>query len=436
MTNEATIHKFDDPEYLKRFITSTIKESKNIDEARKGMFGGGLMKSLARGEKDAEQRADNVFNFFRTVASGNAYEIGKFAERNLAEYKSAVNDGRITDIEFKTLSPAIEGTAASGGYAVPIEWAADLSRNLGKYGYARRHLRNISMERNLLNIPGLLTKPSVAVVAENGTIAASKPTMDNLQLTAKKIAGIYSASIEYLQDTNIDNYGIILDIYTEQFQIGEDTAAFQNANTDWNGMLWYGAGAITSGVAANGARAVSRTGSASGGATTYNQLGDTAAATDIWGDLLLLLQNQPSALYEGGKFFIPQECLIAAIGMRDADKRMLNNIQGAFEVKTGLDGQPALYLFGYEAVVLPNGIMITYDASAHVGAPFIAFCNPIRAYAMMGTRGGFTVDLLREATLESISLAANYLEAYRMTERLAFGIGRPNTVSVLRCDAS
>lgn len=421
---------------VQSMVTSTIKENAAIDKGRKGLFGAGLMKSLALKEPDAQNRVEKVFDFFRACVSEDPVLMNRASENNSAEYKSLLDANKITPWEFKALAPANEGTNSAGGYTVPVEFAADLSRNLGTYGYCRRYFRNIQMARKTLDLAGLLTKPSVALVAEGAAIGASKPVLDQLVLTAKKVAAIYPITNELLEDANIDTYSIILDIFTEQFQIFEDQSGFQNANTNWNGLLWYGAGAITSGIAANGARAYSRYNASNAGKTTYPQFGDTLINTGIdnWGDMLLLQTGQPSALFEGGKYFVDQNVLVALLSARTT--QAVFGTGNLLNWGTGLDGQPKLTFGGYEIVCIPSGIMLTYDASAHVSAPFTIFCNPQRAYVMMGLRGGFFVDTLREATVDTVSLGEIDAIGIRMKERIAFGTGRPETVSVLRNDAS
>lgn len=441
MAANPTIHRFDTPEHAVGSLMRKSTPDKIIEDARKEMMGGkGLMKSLAMqpGNQDGDRRLKKIFEFFQAALEGDEAYLFRSHKNRDAEAQELVNQGLISIAEFKALAPWNETTNSAGGYNVPNEFAADLARNLGKYGFARRYFRNWGMKSNKTNIPGLLTKPTVAVYAENATIAASKPVEDNTLLTAKKIASIFPVTNEALEDSNIDVYAAMIDIFTEQFQISEDQSAFQNSNTNWNGLLWYGAGTITSGVAANGARAYSRINNSAGGKTTFPQFGDALAANglDNWGDLLLMLTGQPSALFQEGKFFIDQNVMVALLSARSTQGLFGVNYDSLIEWNAGPDANWTLSFAGYEIVVLPSGIMITYDASAHVSEPYTAFCNPIRSWTTMGTRGGFVIDTLKEGTLDTVSLAANDLQSLRMKERVAFATARPETVAVLRNDAS
>ncbi len=311
---QAITRRFDRPE-LEQIVSSTIVKhspSKIIDEGRKRM---GPIHSFSQG-KDTEIR--KALEYMRAALHGDNEYLSRASRKFQSEAQNLVNDGSITPAEYNTLSPWNETTASAGGYNVPPQYAADIARNLGKYGFARRYFRQWPMASNIVNIPGLLTKPSVAINAENTAIAASKPVEDQTVLTAKKIAAIFATTDEAFEDSNIELYAVMIDIFSEQFGITEDTNAFQNANTNWNGLLWYGAGTITSGIAANGARAYSRKNSSTGGNTGYPQMSDAASTTDAWFDHLLMLQGQPSALFEDGIYFMDQNVLVAMLAMRDS----------------------------------------------------------------------------------------------------------------------
>lgn len=427
-----------DNEQITSLVTSLIARKNVIDNNRNTAFGktGGLMKGLLSNNTKAESDMKRSFDWFMAVANDDKAYLQKANDQYRIDWIEAYNNDELSRTEFKTLAPANEGTNSAGGYNVPLPFATELSRNLGNYGYARKYFRIMPMDRKSLAIAGLKTKPTVAVYAENAAIGASKPVLDQLVLTRGKLASIYAASNEYLEDANIDVLAAMIEIFAEQFGIAEDTNAFQNATTTWPGLLYYGAGTITSGIAANGAIAISRLANSAGGATSYPQNGDATAAKDLWTDMLNMMAQQPSALFQGAMFFMPQEVLIALLSMRDSSYRFIANLDMGLEIGTGLDGQPQLQYRGYPIVCVPSGIMITYDASAHVSSPFMAFCNPMRSWVCMGQRDGFTVDMSISGTNDTVNAFTNDLKLFRMKESIAFGCGRPETVTTLRTDAS
>jgi hypothetical protein len=106
------------------------------------------------------------------------------------------------------------------------------------------------------------------------------------------------------------------------------------------------------------------------------------------------------------------------------------------DLVTGLDGQGKLVFNGYDIVVLPSNIMVTYSTSAAPSTPFCCLTNPMRSWSCMGIRGGFEVDMSTDATVDNISLFTNDAKGFRMKERVGFGTGRPDTTVVLRTSAT
>lgn len=413
------------------------KPSKKVIDGRKGMKG---IETKSILDSEARRRDEN---YFRALMLGDKDFLFRAARKFDGEAKSMLAAGTMTDWEYKTLAPWVEGTPSAGGYNAPPAFAAELARNLGVYGIARKHFRQYGMKSWIENIPNLLTKPTTAWVAENGTIAASKPSEGEFVLTAEKQAAIFAASNESLEDSNIPIWATMQDIFQEQFQIKEDTVALQDDNTVCPGALWYGDGTLAASgdLTANGAIGIARGGSIASGLTGFPKIGDSAGVDDCWGDLLFMLQAQPSALYAGGKFFIDQNVLIAMMSLRDTQNRFIADIVNGITVEIGLEGQPITYFKGYEIVIVPTGIMLNANTQPYVtttvpSTPFTFFCNPTKSWLTMGQRGGFRVDMLREGTLDAVSMAASDLQAMRMVERVAFGCALPYTMIVLRTSAT
>jgi HK97 family phage major capsid protein len=259
-----------------------------------------------------------------------------------------------------------------------------------------------------------------------------------LLLTAEKVAAIYPASNEYLADANIDVLAAIIEIFGEQFGIQEDTMGISDQDTVGVGMLYYGDGTLAGqgDITANGAIGQFRGQSSSSGKTSFPQMGDAAGTLDFWLDLLTFFNSQPSALFQGGQIWLPQEVVTALLSMRDSNHRPLANLDMGFDLTTGLDGQPQLTFQMYPVIVVPSGIMITYSTSASASTPFACMLNPMRAWMCMGIRGGFEVDMSISATADSINAFTNDLKLFRLKERVSFGCGRPNTITVLRTSAT
>jgi HK97 family phage major capsid protein len=395
---------------------------------------------------DKAKEEMNRFNerYLRAAFAGDTETMFRMQKQFETQAKSLVATGDMSMIEFKTLSPWQEGQNTYGGYSAPPAYAAELARNLGIYCIARKHLRQYPMKSWIENIPFLNGKPSVSAVAEVANIPDSKFLEGQLVLTAYKAAAIYAATNEELEDVNIPLWATAQDIYWEQFGIQEDTNALQDLVGSYGpGLLYYGDGTLASNgaVTSHGATGVFRGGSSTSGKTGFPQIGDAASTSDAWNDWIQMLAAVPSAYYMKGKFFVDQQVALAMFSMRDSQNRFIADIVNGLTVEMGLDGQPRTFFKGYEIVVVPKGIMLNanttaYTASAVPSTPFTIFCDPIRAWALFGTRGGFRVDNLREGTINSVSLAANDVQALRMVERFAVGCAQPATMVILRTSAS
>lgn len=438
-------------EEVEQLISRAVVNNNALENARKRQTKvPGLLKGLMEGSQQADRDMQLGQAWLQAMAEGDVQYL-KTAQKQYVtdlidgynsgtisrhEFKSLAPVGDDADLVLKTLSPANEGTNSAGGYNIPTPLATEIMRNLGDFSLARKLYRPFAMTSVTQGISGILTKPSVAVYGENTQIAATKPVWDKLTLTAKKIACIYPATNEYLDDANIDAVANMVELVGEQLGIAETQNAFQNANTNWNGLLWYGAGTITSGVAANGAYAVYRSGASNGGKTGYPQIGDTIGSTDLWSDMARMLTAIPNPYFKDAVFLVDQNILVAALALRTSQGQFVSNFISQLNVQTGLNGEVDLYYMGYKVIPVPSTMMLTYDASAHADTPFLVFCNPTRAWAVMGQRGGFTMDVSISATADSRSAFEYDLKLFRFKERVAFGVGRPDSVIVLRTDAT
>jgi HK97 family phage major capsid protein len=425
----TTVLNSGDPEQLEALVTGIMNRQQTAKAAilqnRAATFGT-LTKSFQDREPDRYDKLDRVFRFFQASAQKDTQMLRKLQDENLAAAKTYM-----ADAEYKALVLQVEGTSADGGYSVPPEFAADLARVLGAYGYARQYGRVWQMASNVLNIAQLATKPTVAWVGENAAIASSKATEGQTVLTTNKLAAIWVASNEFVYDVNFDIYNVILELFAEQFAFTEDNVFFRASNTTFRGLMYYAA------QGANTAVTVYRGGSSTSGKTSLPQIGTAAADDDSWTDLLRLIDGQNMSLTRGGRIFIDQRCWIGMLAQKDSNKRyIVDLINSGLSMSTGFAGTPEWYFHGYPLTVLPTGVMLTYTTAASASTPYAIFGNLKAAWATLGTRGGFAVKVLEEGTVDSVSLAEKDLVGLRMTERLAMNCALPAFLNILSTSAS
>jgi HK97 family phage major capsid protein len=384
-----------------------------VDRKIKSLPDRSQLKQLASGIGTTKISADKdkiqkTFRFFHAVAENDRAELRQIMSSYEPEY-------------VKTLAPQVEGTNNIGGYLVPPEFYSDVLVLLNQYGFARKYCSQIAMRSNVLNVSTLTGNPTVQWTDENNTITASKGTFGRLTLTAKKLAAIYPISNELLQDANIDVYNTILKIFVEVFTQEEDTQVFRGTGTPFTGIL---------GTA--GTTTVYLGGSSTSGNTAYSNI--------ELDDLTDLVQSVSVAQQRGASLFMDQNTLTELLKKKDSSGRYLWDLTHSDSPQingvNGLHGT-GLTFRGYPVVSMPTGILLaSYDGDAHANTPFVLFGNLRNAGCWLGNHGGMETRISHDATADSVNAFTNDLQLLRMTERIAFGVGQPSYLAVLKTAVS
>lgn len=389
---------------VERKIKSMPDRSQLKQLATGGALSGSAMPKI-NADKDKIQK---TFRFFHAIAENDRAELRQIMSSYEPEY-------------VKVLAPQVEGTNSAGGYLVPPEFYSDVLMLLNQYGFARKHCMQIQMRSNVLNVSTLTGKPTVQWTDENNTITASKGTFGRLTLTAKKLAAIYPISNELLQDANIDVYNTILKIFVEVFTQEEDVQVFRGTGAPFTGILG------TSGTTATYL----------GGSSTSGKLAYSDIELD---DLTNLVQSVSVAQQRGASIFMDQNTLTELLKKKDSSGRYLWDLthSDAPQVNgvNGLHGT-GLSFRGYPVVSMPSGVLLaTYDTDPHADTPFVIFGNLRNAGCWLGNHGGMETRISHDATADTVNAFTNDLQLLRMTERIAFGVGQPGYIAVLKTAAS
>lgn len=285
--------------------------------------------------------------------------------------------------EIKTLT---EGTTTAGGFLVPEEFMMEIQRLAPVYGVIRRNCRIIPMAFDTLNIPAAgSTDQSVSWTNESAQIINTEPNFRQLTLTINKLAAIDSFSNELLADASVPLMSYIAELVAEQFGKAEDTQGFSGTGSPFTGVLV--ATGVPSSTHAGGAIALS--------------YGDLVKAT--------------GALYtnarDNAKFYF--------------HRTVVANIKGLITTAGapifGATANPPT-VAGYpieETEILPN-------SGAATGTAYGIFGNLRRGLAM-GERGSMTMDISREATVNSNNMWEKDMSALRFIERVCMGVLLPSS---------
>ena len=106
------------------------------------------------------------------------------------------------------------GTGSEGGYTVPVTYMTTIINKLLNASVVRS-VANVIQTSSTTNIPLGATRPSFAIIAENGAYGETNPTFGQVVLNAYKLGGVIKASDELIQDsfTDLQSYltGLIVE---------------------------------------------------------------------------------------------------------------------------------------------------------------------------------------------------------------------------------
>jgi len=146
-----------------------------------------------------------------------------------------------------------EDTTTEGGFLVPTIVANEIMRQVLDAGDIFPRARQWPMTTKTTNVPNEATACSVNWIAEEGTLTAGEPVFGQTVLTADKLAGRATMSLEVVQDSPTALLPYLLSIFTEamareldkELVIGDGTTPAITGITAASGVV-----AITSGTAA------------------------------------------------------------------------------------------------------------------------------------------------------------------------------------------
>lgn len=315
-----------------------------------------------RGEVDNSEAIEKTVRFFKAIVS-----------RDYAEAKD--------------LS---EGVDAAGGYLVPTEFQAEVIRVIPKYGIARRDCRIIPMGGKKKTIPNLAHGVVAYWTEEMVKKTKSTPSFGLVTLTARKLAGLCPTTDELLEDSAIDVYNLLTDLFGEAFGKAEDTALFSGSSPIVGIFNKAGVNVVN--------------------------LSSTAITGMKADDLLDMIDAVTDFAETNGKFYLHRTVLSVL--------RKLKDTQGQYIYQAPTASAPGtIWGHSYEKVaVLPK---VADDAA---DKKFLVF-GDLR-YVLLGDAKKMSVDISKEATIGTTNLFEQDMQAIRVVERLDIQVAVPAALAV------
>lgn len=162
----------------------------------------------------------------------------KFAMRG--DYKA---QQKLQDAAQKASDMGEDVSDALGGYAVPVEYEPDLLKLAVDQSFALQQCSILSMSVKQQKYPTELTRMGVTWEDEGGSIDAQNPTLGQVTLTAKKLAGLTSSiSSELLADASFDIVGWLTEQFMYAIGLELDNQVLNGTGSPVSGVLTAAAG--------------------------------------------------------------------------------------------------------------------------------------------------------------------------------------------------
>lgn len=350
------------------------------------------------GQGHREQAADEMATLVkqaRSITDWQKAEEDKEAELVLSDLSKTQQERLMSTL-----------TDGAGQYLLPKPFLAEVFYVVETNGVARQQFRAVPMIAKTLDLKTVATKPVVYWVDEGSNITASDLVFGAGQLVTKKLALITSWSTELTEDEAIAHLPIYTELAGEAIGLKEDLAGFIG-----DGTAGYG----------------SFTGLLNSATAGYTMAAGKTAHTDLDADMLYSCISQLTlAKRSGAKFFMHPDML--------AIIEQLKDLQFNYIYRKPADTSTPGSIWGYPIVVTE-----AMPATAGANTKFIVFGNP--KWMLFGQRRGVTVDLSREAVLDSAgTISYNSFQAdgslLRITERVGFKAPLGTVFSYLKTAAA
>jgi len=283
----------------------------------------------------------------------------------------------------------------SGGYAVPNIVGNEVFKIIRDASLIYNKCRQFPMTSDTLNFPDEATAVTTNWARTDGTtLTAGEPVFGVKTLTANKLVGRATFSLELLDDANVAIIPFLQSCFAERMGNELDLQAIEGSGSPFTGVS--GATSVNDGVV-----------------TTNGTLGQTlsyASATATYASLVrIFTKAQQGSVIGGGTWVCGPSVYAKILGLVD------NNGQPIVRLGT-VEGQPNNTLFGRPIIVSSALAQVTLGAGTNsVGGLYYGLMSSL----MFGTRQGMRWDVSDQVNW------AKYQADARMVGRFGYVVGVP-----------
>lgn len=286
-----------------------------------------------------------------------------------------------------------EGITSAGGYLVPEEYLRTLIEVGAEATFALQRATIIPMSGDTLKVPKELNKAQVYWTDEGAVISQGDPSFGQVQLNAKKLAGLTEVTNELLSDSAVD----IVSILTRQWgnAIAEEI----------DNQVLNGTGSPFSGVFSEAANVVQM----GAGKTGFE---------DITADDLADMDSLIPSRYGNNLLYVLHRTVFNIV-------RKLKDSNGNYIVQTPVGNQPGTI---WGNAYFKSDVAPALSASG-ANKAFVALGN--FKYLYIGRRKGVgTIDVDKYGKFDTD------MTRFRVTSRWAIAVAMPEAFAVLKTAAA
>ena len=293
-----------------------------------------------------------------------------------------------------------EDTASEGGNLVPTIVESVILRQVKDAGRLFPLARQFQMTKKTHQVPAESGAVTVNWVAEEGTLTGGDPTVSQKTLTALKIAGRSTMSIELVEDSNVGLLAYLLEVFTEKMA-GE---------LDKQAVCGDGSSPAITGInGTSGINVVSSSATAAGRNLSWQLLVNTYTGS-----------GEGSAI-ETGYWIVSPKGYAVMLGLSDSTGQPIIKFADTNSAPAGtLLGRPILLSARFGGS--PSGVTATLDDSTNANTRII-YGTP--SSLLFGTRTGMRWDVTDQANWATFQMDA------RLIGRFGMVVGVPGNFSRL-----
>lgn len=171
-------------------------------------------------------------------AEAEAYLAGQFLLATIGRSENAQKWCKDHGVDTRFRGALKESDNSLGGYLVPIEMERSIITLREERGVLRREAMVVPMASDTLHMPRRASGVTAYWTGERTEITDSNPTLDNVELTVKKLAALVRMSSEVNEDTVISLTDFVTQEMAYAFADKEDLAGFNgDATSAYGGIV-------------------------------------------------------------------------------------------------------------------------------------------------------------------------------------------------------